>query len=98
MDSWTAALLVVAFGVMMATIGVAVIVASRLASLGRHITTRGLAAILYGAWALLVGGILVALTEIDIPPLLVGATAGATALLMVWAYRWVVRAAWDLLS
>jgi hypothetical protein len=98
MDSWTAALLVVAFGLMMTVIGVAVMIASHLGRLGRHITARGLVALLYGAWALLVGGILFALTELDISILLVGAIVGATGLLMLWAHRWVAEAAWGLLS
>jgi len=98
MYPWTAALLVVAFGLMMTAIGVAVMIASHLGSFGRHIMARGLVALLYGAWALLVGGILFALTELDISILLMGAIIGITGLLMLLVRRWVAEAAWGLLS
>jgi len=83
---------------MMTVVGIVTMMATHFGSLGRPLMARGLVALLYGAWALLIGGILIALTELDVSILVVGAVVGVTGLLMVWAYRWVVEAAWGLLS
>ena len=98
MDSWTAALLVLVFGLMMTMIGVAVMVVTHFGRFGRPHMARGLITLLYGAWAFWVGGMLIALTELDISILLVGAIIGITGLLMLLVRRWVAEAAWGLLS
>jgi len=98
MEPWAAALLVVLLGLTASVIGITIMASARFGSFGGTHMVSGLVVLLYGAWALLAGGILMVLSRSGASILVVGVILGVVGLAMYAVYPWVVEGAKGLLS